>query len=134
MSPASLWDLIRCLPKKSYRPWSVLEQVQSWNRKGVVFWDSDELAGPGQESLLAGFSSFNQARPHAASKNMDNLFFLNGKYVAFLCSLIFCSSILCDNLGGQFEQVNKYEMRLEVNFGQYFIPYIFYFLFKIWST
>lgn len=43
---------------------------QDWNRKGVVFWDSDELAGPRQENLLAGFSSFNQARLHAASENM----------------------------------------------------------------
>lgn len=35
---------------------------------GVV-WDGEELAGPRQENLLAGFSSFHQARPHAASEN-----------------------------------------------------------------
>lgn len=103
MFPASLLDFHTHLPKLCYTPLSVLDQVHGWNRKGVVFWDSDELAGPGQESLLAGFSSFNQVRPHAVSENTYNLFFLNGKYVAFLCPLIFCSSILSDNLGDQLE-------------------------------
>lgn len=83
MSPASLLDFHTHLPKICYMPLSVLDQIHSWKRKGVVFWDSDVLAGPGQESLLAGFSSFNQARPHAASENTCNLFFSEWKIRRF---------------------------------------------------
>jgi len=53
---------------------SVLDKIHCRNRKGAVFWDSEDLAERGQENFLTDFFSFNQVRHPAASENTSNLF------------------------------------------------------------
>lgn len=99
MYPVFLLDFQIHLPKTLH---SIVSFGQSPNRTGTgrVLYFGTVMNWQDQDRKISQQVSLALIKPGfmLLQKTCD-LFFLNGKYVAFLCTLVFCSSILSDNSG-----------------------------------